>query len=233
MKYTFIIIEDEKAALHNLKTALKTKTNYVYKGHALSIESAIQLIYTEQPDLIFLDVELGAENGFKVIDELKSAFYDLPAIIMTTSHDCYGKDAVNNQVSYFLSKPINPKDLHKALHVFETKFAAQKSQLFVRKGDTLEAVDLSEILYLQADGNYTFINYTNGKRGHIPKTLKHFETQLNKDFLRVHKSFIANIKHLKEIKLTERSLTLQGQQEAFVIDIGKDYIAKMRNQLKV
>lgn len=233
MKYKFVIIEDEKAALNNLKTALKTKTNYVYKGYAITIESAIQLIYTEQPDLIFLDVELGTENGFKVIEELKSAFYDLPAIIMTTAHDRYGKDAVNNQVSYFLSKPINPTELHKALHIFETKFATKKNQLFVRKGNILEAVDLNDILYLQADGNYTCINYINGKKGHIPKTLKHFETQLNKDFLRVHKSFIANIKYLKEIKLTERALTLQGLQEVSVIDIGKDYVAKMRNQLKV
>jgi two-component system LytT family response regulator len=233
MKHKYVIVEDEKAALNNLKTALKSKSSYVYKGHAATTDNAIELIYNEKPDLVFLDVELGNENGFKVIQELKTAFYDLPAIIMTTGHDHYAKDAVNNQVTYFLSKPINPIELSKALHIFEKKHATQKSKLYVRKGNVLEVVDFDDILFLQADGNYTYINYTNGKKGHIPKTLKYFETQLNTNFMRVHKSYIANVKHLREIKLSEKELILQGKEELFSIYIGKDYVSKMRNQLKI
>lgn len=233
MKYKYIIIEDEKAAFENLKTAMKTKTQYIFEGFATNVTNAVELIFNKQPDLVFLDVELGTENGFSVIEELKTAFFELPAIIMTTAHDHYGKNAVNNQVAYFVSKPINPNELNKGLHIFERRYASSKTKLFVRRGSVLDAVDFDDILYLQADGSYTIINYTNGKKAHIPKTLKHFETQLNRNFLRIHKSFIANTKHLKEIKLTERQMVVQGIEEAFIIDIGKDYIAKMRNQLKI
>lgn len=233
MKYNYVIIEDEKGALDNLKTALKSKTNYVFKGYATHVQDGIVTIMEQQPDLIFLDVELGDENGFDLIQELKNAFYELPPIIMTTGHDNYAKNAVNNQILYFLSKPIDRVELTKALEIFEKKYADKKSQIFIRNGNSLGLVKYDEIIYLQADEGYTTIFMENGGKESVPKTLKHFETKLNQKFLRVHRGYIINVDKIKEIKLTEKKIFLEGSQQCAEVEIGKNYVQKLRNALKI
>ena len=58
MKYSYIIIEDEKAAYQNLLTAMSPYSNYIYKGLATTVKDGIKLIYQSKPDLIFLDIQL-------------------------------------------------------------------------------------------------------------------------------------------------------------------------------
>lgn len=233
MMYNYVIIEDEKGAYNSLKLALKSKTKYVHKGYATNVHEGILLIIKHKPDLIFLDVELGEESGFDLIKDLKNSFLHLPPIIMTTAHDKYAKNAVNNQVLYFLSKPIDISELHKALLVFENKNAETQEHIFIRNGNVLDLIKFDEIIYLQADEGYTTIFIENHKKDSVPKTLKYFETKLNKDFLRIHRSNIINITKIKEIKLTERLVVLDGKNKPIEVEIGRNYVQKLRNTLKI
>lgn len=232
MKYNYLIIEDEKAALENLKTAMKIKKQYVLQGFGVNLEQGLLKVLEHRPDLIFLDVELGDKSGLDLIRELKNSFFELPPIIMTTAHSQYAKEAVNNQVLYFLSKPINPIELNKALHLFEKKYANQSQQLFVRTAKAIQLVKHDDIMYLKASGGYTEI-YLNNASYHIPKPLKHFEFRLNRDFLRVHRSYIINVRKIKEISLSNLSVQLESNAFCVEVPISKDCVAKLRNHLKL
>lgn len=233
MKYNYVIIEDHKGAYENLKAAMKGRLRFQLKGNATNKNDGLMLIMQKQPDLIFLDVELGEENGFDLVNELKNAYFQLPPIIMTTAHDNYAKDAVNNQITYFLSKPICPIELTKSLRVFEKKYANCQSQLFIRNGKGLEVVKYDDIIYLQADEGYTTILLDCGKKISVAKSLKHFESKLNNDFMRVHRSYLVNINHIKEVKLTDRQMILESSNQCSQVEIGKNQILKIRTQLKI
>lgn len=228
-----MIIEDDKGAFNNLKNAMRSKNSYELVDFSTNKNDGIAKILEHQPDLIFLDVELGNDNGFDLLSELKNAFYDLPPIIMTTAHDHYGKTAVNNQITYFLSKPIETKELNKALQIFEKKFTSKRNQIFLRTTKGLEAIPYHTIVYLQANEGYTDLYKSTGEKITIPKTLKHFETQLNENFERVHRSFIANTTKIKEIRLTERELILAENGNNFTVLIGKEHVQKLKNRLKI
>ena len=70
MNFSYIIVEDNLGALQNLQTALKPHFNFKETGTAHTLTKGIALALSTKPHIIFLDVELGNENGFDLIKEL-------------------------------------------------------------------------------------------------------------------------------------------------------------------
>ena len=89
MNYNYLIVEDNLGCLANLRTALKSHSNFLEVGVANTLIQGISLALTTKPHLIFLDVQLGDENGFDLIKEIRQYSADFPFIIMTTDFDKY------------------------------------------------------------------------------------------------------------------------------------------------
>ncbi|WP_158839783.1 LytR/AlgR family response regulator transcription factor [Polaribacter sp. L3A8] len=234
MKYTYIIIQDKKEALDDLRSALDEHSDYKFVDTATNLEDGFSLILKTKPNLIFLDVEINDRNTFTLIPKLKEFFTDLPIIIMTTTHNYYAKEAVNNQVSYFLSKPIQPVELENSLLFFEKTFTERQTHLVVKTGADIYLLNYNKISFLQAERNYTSIFNANGKSFSTSKSLKHFEETLPKKFIRVHRSFIVNKNCIERLNTRKGQLflqptdTLQDLEENF-IPIGKEYLQKLKN----
>ena len=122
MNYNYIIVEDNLGSLQNLQTALKSHKNFKEIGVANTLSQGISMVLSAKPHIVFLDVQLGDENGFDLIKEIRQFTSEMPFIIMTTDFDKYAKKAVNHDVLYFLDKPIDPDELVIALHKFEKRF---------------------------------------------------------------------------------------------------------------
>lgn len=231
MNHNYIIIEDQKGALENLQIALEPHTNLLFKGTATNIKEGLSLCLKQKPNLIFLDVELGQEIGFDLIIELRSFYNILPFIIMTTAHDHYAKQAVNNDVLYFLSKPVDNDELQKALTKFEKAQAEQRNHLVIKDKNGHTLMQYEDIVFVKAESNYCDIFLKNGKKNTVSKTLKEIESLLPNTFLRTHKSFMVNTQFIEKINTTKKQITLNTKTG--IIEIVADTKTKIDENLKL
>ena len=212
MKLKTIIVEDEQISREILK-------NYVGKycpsielmGEASNIEEAYELIQKHELDLVFLDVEMPFGNGFDLLEKVENKTFET---IFVTAYDHYAIEALNNQATYYLLKPISIDELIKSVNlVLEIKekeeqlqnkvltpHSTVKGKITIPLQDGFEVVNVEEIIFCKADDNYTEIHFENSKKV-VSKTLKHFEEVLREyPFARIHKSYLVNINHITKYK---------------------------------
>lgn len=206
-----LIIEDNEGALKALKRDLKEyfpSINVV--GSSSSVEEAIKLIEeNDSVQLLFLDVEL---RGGTCFDILKRINYKEYKIIFTTSFSEYAIKAFRYSAIDYLMKPLIKKELIEAIsrvEVLGNKLAEQKkiesllenvssedryTKIALTNSDGTYIVNLEELVYIEANGNYTKV-YIKGEKKYllISKTLKYFEKMLQGGgFLRPHHTYIVN-----------------------------------------
>jgi len=227
MKLKTILVEDEARSREILR-------NYIAKycpdieliGEASGIEEGLHLIKNNELDLVFLDVEMPYGNAFDLLDKVENRSFET---IFVTAYDHYAVEALNNQASYYLLKPISIDDLITAVGVVteikqkESKLVetvlTPKSELVsgkitVPQQDGFEVLKTSEILFCKADDNYTEIHMQTGKIL-ASKTLKYFEEALQEfGFSRIHKSYVVNVNSIVKYKKGKGgSVVLENNKE--------------------
>ncbi|MCA6362660.1 MAG: response regulator transcription factor [Bacteroidetes bacterium] len=209
-----IIVDDEKTGAEALLLLLK---KYCPEIQVLSLihhaPDAAAEIRRLKPDILFLDIEMPFLNGFEVIKHVQDMNF---ALIFTTAWDHYALQAVRHSAIDYLLKPIDPEDLvasvdkaSKRNHLHfrtaietltaELKSPSQVKRLAIPNQDSIVFVDWSQIIYLEADSNYTHIYTTSGKKHTVSRTLKEYDEQLDTNqFFRVHNTFLINLSHVEK-----------------------------------
>lgn len=229
MQLKAIIVEDEetsRAILRNYITKYCPKVAIL--GEAENITEALTLINANELDLVFLDVEMPFGNAFDLLEQVPDRTFET---VFVTAYDHYAIDALNAHASYYLLKPISIDKLIEAVaYVTEIKekenslqdaVLQPKQQVItgkitipVQKG--FEVLAVENILYCQADDNYTNIYLTDGKKL-VSKTLKYFEEILKPSgFARVHKSYLVNVNAIVEYR--------KGKGGSVVLNTGKEVL---------
>jgi len=232
MIYNYLIVEDNPGAMKNLQLALREHENFKEIGTAETLSKGITKAKTLNPHLIFLDVELGDENGFDLINEIKQHTTVRPFIIMTTAVDKYAKRAVNQDVLYFLDKPIDPDELHLALQKFERAFLDGQRHLIIKNTEGHYFILLEEIEFIASDNSYCNIYRNEQNMMTVSKTLKDLENTLPKPFIRVHKSYIVNPKYVRMINTSKKFLeiTSSSSSEPIKIPISDSYVEAVKQE---
>jgi two-component system LytT family response regulator len=208
-----LIIDDEKHCSDNLQWQLK---QYCPEVEITTIcnnaEKGLNEIYKQQPQLVFLDVEMPGISGFEMLEKLKEINFD---IIFTTAFNQYAIRAIKFGALDYLVKPIDKDELHAAVDkVIKHNHGESLKQLtalltHIRKSNDLsfqkialptihgyELIPLNNIMYCESKSNYTNICLNNGQQMLISKTLKDIEELLNmQPFFRVHNSFLINLQY--------------------------------------
>ncbi len=227
MTFSCIIVDDEFNCRQNLRMLIEEYcSNVVCVGIAESAEQARQLIGELDPDIVFLDVSMPAEDGFTFLKSFEERRF---SVILTTAHDEYALRAFKEDVVDYLEKPINIDDLLKAVGKVErarNKMENNTSQLIdellsrvgsgqngkvsipTREGFVI--IRNEEILHLEANDNYTNIYLSSGKKFLSSKNIKIYEENLDKEiFFRTHKSHIINVEyHLKEFSRSQGNMAI-------------------------
>ena len=216
-----ILIDDEpdaRAALRSLLGRLPDAPAVV--GEADTIERALDLIGTEQPDLIFLDVQLEAERtGFDLLARLP----DLTAeVIFVTAYNEYAVRAFQMAAFGYLLKPVQLDELKEVVERFRQQHhlrtgdaprtqvlldnrrdgAVQK--LVVSNVNGFRVLTLDEIVYLRGEVNYTRFFLESGEKIMVSKTLRDYEKILTDfGYFRVHQSYLINLRHVVEYRRGE------------------------------
>ena len=231
MKLNAIIVEDEETSREILRNYLKKYCpNVNVMAEAANVDEALVAIRANDPDLVFLDVEMPFGNAFDLLDKVGERTFET---VFVTAYNHYAIDALNAHASYYLMKPISIEDLIKAVDYvaeIKTKENALQDQVLIPKTNTVhgkitipqqdgfEVLDTSSILYCKADDNYTEIYLNNNKKKLVSKTLKYFEEALNDgSFARVHKSYLVNVNEItKYVKGKGGSVVLSNGKQIIV-----------------
>ena len=212
-----IIIDDENKARRVLRTLIEEECSEItIVGEASNLIDGVAIIKTEQPDIVFLDIEMPEHSGL----EIASFFKDEPIlfqIIFTTAYNQYAIEALKLSAIDYLLKPIDEDELKIAISKAKAILNEDKvndrlkniekafQQLSLNKialevPNGIMFVAHEDIILFEADGVYTKVYLQNGKTELISKTLKHFSDQLLEKsiFYKPHRSYLINLKYMSQ-----------------------------------
>lgn len=216
MKYTAIIIDDEKGALNSLHKLLEKHCPQIEViSTANSLDSAFEEIIKHKPNLLFLDIEMGKSTAFDLLEKFTNIPFD---IIFTTAYNHYAIKAIRFSALDYLLKPIDPEELKHAVDKFVSKkhdeellnikFATllgnikqenKNKRIAIADGDGLVFLEINDIIRCHSEGSYTTIYLREGKKIVVSKPIGEYEDLFNEEnFFRVHRSHLININHIKK-----------------------------------
>ena len=200
---TCVIIDDE---LHG-RTALKEKINIfcpevTVLAEAENGKAGIDIIKKHNPDIVFLDVEMPVMNGFEMLTKLTGI---QSKIVFTTAYDQYAIKAIKHAAFDYLLKPIDIEELRsvvkKAVEIGKNEIPKQSSpagksftKIAVPALEGLVFIPIHDIVYLEAESNYTIFYLVNNTKVVSSKTLREYEEVLSgQNFFRCHHSYMINL----------------------------------------
>lgn len=242
---TAIIIEDELQSRHQLESLLHQHCPSInIVGDGSCVEEGVALYQALRPELIFLDIELGESLGFDLLTIIGDQPY---SVIFTTAHEQYGIRAIKFSALDYLLKPIEPKELIKAVRKAEdfknlyqhsdrvkhllqelnTKIGQEKN-IAIPQSREIRFIPISDIVYCTSSNNYTTVILQDGEKLLASKGIYYFDELLvPTGFIRTHQSFLVNIKYIRSIK-REQEIELHDKS---VIPIAKLKMGEVRKTL--
>ncbi len=242
-KIKTILVDDEPRGLLSLQKLLELNCPEVeVVCSCSSAEEAKTKIEQLQPQLLFLDIAMPGKTGFELLKELPSINFE---IIFVTAHNNYLVQAFHFSAIDYLLKPVDD-DLLKAavkraakridekngnpqldtfLNNIQQRTGSQKMKLCIPSLKGFQVVEIMDIIYCEANGNYTQFHIANRAPIVASKAIHEYEELLrDSNFVRVHKSCIINLEHVKEyIRGEGGSVILSNNVEVEVSRRKKDF----------
>ncbi|MCI4668572.1 MAG: LytTR family DNA-binding domain-containing protein [Bacteroidia bacterium] len=209
-----IIIDDEAISRETLRTYLDRYCDKVdVLGEADGVATGLEQIKLHKPNLVFLDVEMPYGNAFDLLEQVEEVNFET---IFVTAYSQYALKALNLSAAYYLLKPVDVDELIEAVNkvedniaknnqAFHTKILVENLRTMQQQShkvvlpvmEGFEVVKMKDITRCQANGNFTDIFMTSGKKKMICRPLKHFEEILGESgFMRVHRAHVINLEYV-------------------------------------
>jgi len=234
-KINAILIDDELSARENLTYLM---TNFCSEIHIQDIcshvDQAVLAIKKQQPDVVFLDIEMPQKNGFQLLKEFEEINFQ---IVFITAYDQYAIKAFEVSALDYLLKPIDIdrlvevvqkvkeqqllKSFQPRLQVFSEN-TKKVTKISVPYKSDYAILDIDQIVCIKADRMYSHIFYAKGKQYTASKKLSYYEELLSENtmFLRVHRSWIINTALIESYSKSDKELLLKSNVN---IPVSKTY----------
>lgn len=237
-----IIVDDEPHARGLLRNLLDQGNHSLQVlGEASDVQSAIELITYEKPDIVFLDIRIKERLGFEVLDHFTQPDFK---IVFTTAYDEYALQAFKYAAVHYLLKPYDIKSLDVAIErcIASTDKTINKSELEKHlESNQGEAIvvpgrsgtaryPVKEILYLVGAGAYTEIYLSEGRTVLASKPLGHFEKMYSSsNLMRVHKKHMVNLSQVRHFERGSSAyITLSDGRK---LEVSRTYKSKLTKVL--
>jgi len=234
-----IIIDDEKRARHLLLNLLTEHcTSITSIDEAQDLVSGVDLIKTTKPDIVFLDIEMPNQSGLDILEYFPDKI-DFK-IIFVTAYNQFAIEAFKLSAVDYLLKPVDTNELKEAVAKAEQAIKSNNLNEQLNKlRDSLKQLSMdkialeipkgimfashNDIVYFEADGMYTNVQFKDNKQKTICKPLKHFVEQLenNAMFFKCHRSYLINLKYVDELVKDDGDYLLMNNQKRIPISKSK------------
>jgi len=213
-----VIVDDEQLAIESLQWEIDNFCQEVKVIETFTNpKEAISGINYLKPDLVFLDIEMPEIDGFQLLQLLDNKNFDL---IITTAYNQYAIQAFKANAIDYLLKPVDPDELVQAIEKVISRQLNKTNTSNIEKilnniiksgyersgkvplnmNQKIKLIDANQILYCKSDGSYTTVFMKDGEEHLVSKNIKHIEQILPSEmFIRTHKSYIVNLKEIKEL----------------------------------
>jgi len=216
MKIQTILVDDEADSLETLTLELALFEDKIeIIGAFQDPKEAIKAIQKEQPQLVFLDIEMPHINGLELLRTLQPIDF---SVIFTTAYSQFALEAIKMSAIDYLLKPVDEEELAAAIVKVEQQLSAPVSQLQIEMlfanmktnnpafpkialptMEGLQFVEVKQIICCEADSNYTKVILQDGSNILISKTLKEVANKLEGHyFYRAHQTYLVNLMHIKK-----------------------------------
>jgi len=176
-------------------------------GEASNVDDGVELIESESPDLLFLDINMPEKDGFDLLEMLD----EVPITVFTTAYDEYAIKSFEYNALDYLLKPVSNKRFDMALEKVRAKMASKEenpsiakkltenSQIFIKDGEACWLVKIGDISLFEIVGNYTRVFFED-KKPLLYKSLNQVEEKLPEDsFFRANRQQIVNTNYIENM----------------------------------
>lgn len=242
------IVDDEIDSINLIQNLLHLYAiNYEIVGTCDNIDTAIDLIKSKNPHLIFLDISMPGGDGFQLLDKVKTSSLDTALmVIFTTGYEehaiktfKYASDSI--QIIDYLVKPISPLEFNLTVQKAHLKYlerdkydnfdmisvkTVENPKISIPTLQGKEFFFVNDIFYLEASDKYSIIHLVNSTVL-VSKGIKDFEQELTKySFVRCHNSYLVNMNCVRIFNTKNLILELVNGQEIPVSHRKKDEFAQ-------
>jgi two-component system LytT family response regulator len=213
-----LIVDEDESARKGLISVLRDRNEIKIIGECANGAEATQLITSQKPDLVFMEIEMPEITGFDVVERITTD--DRPLIVFTSSHPEFAAEAFEFEALDYIQKPFMGKRIKKTLDrlahrlgngiaevakenigtLFQDEKTKPLERFIIKQAGEYHLVRAKNIIWIEADGNYSKV-MTSDKKFMVRYTLSGFEDQLNSEqFYRISRSQIANLDFVVKIK---------------------------------
>jgi len=213
-----VLADDEVLARQKLRQLLRDEPGIEVVGEGCAASETIEVVRATKPQLLFLDIQMPGMDGFDIATELCSnKLAPMPHIIFTTAHDQYALRAFEIQAVDYLLKPFTRERLSSAVERARKEIllgdqqspangtavrnaSRYTSRIVFKSRGRIVFLPVSDIRWISAEENY--VRITTPTETHLLReTMARLEEKLDPEmFLRVHRSSIVNLQHIKEVR---------------------------------
>ncbi|MFK7772040.1 MAG: LytR/AlgR family response regulator transcription factor [Saprospiraceae bacterium] len=203
-KYKVVIIDDERLAREEVKRCLTNYPEFKIVGEAENASKGKQLIESENPHVVFLDIQMPEKSGFDLLDELTT----VPEIVFTTAYSEYAAKAFEVNALDYLVKPIREERFAKSINklkeeLFKTSQTRSEflihQKIFIKDRGKCYFIPLADIRYIESLENYARLHFKEDK-AMVKKSLNTIEKKLDATvFFRINRKQIINIQYIKKV----------------------------------
>ena len=197
-----VIVDDEPLARSAIRGLVAEDPELTVAGECSGIDAA-EMIRREQPDILFLDIQMPEVDGFQVIEQV--GLNAVPAVIFVTAYDEHALRAYDVHALDYLVKPFDDRRFFAALlrakeHARKRETPRERvARFLVRNGEKVLFIRTEDIDWIEAADYYVSLHAA-GKTHLLRRSMAEIETDLDPDrFVRVHRSAIVNVDRVKEM----------------------------------
>ena len=245
--FSTIIIDDEPLARKMIKEYLQDFPEIKVAGECKNGKQAVKVINQDKPDLIFLDIRMPGMDGFEVLEHIDP----MPRIIFTTAYGDYALKAFEVNAVDYLLKPYDRKRFSKAIQKVLYRSTTSNDEIekilrvlhqsketednpkciYVRLGRKIISVQLDDILWIEADGDYTQLHTNHGTQL-CNLSLNALEQRLDANqFLRVHRSFILAANSIEHLRRDGEGGFVAFLKDKSRVKVSRSYAAKLKKNI--
>ena len=248
-----ILVDDEPDGIRTLQKLLELHCpQVVVTATCSNAAMAKQQILQTEPDLVFLDIQMPGKTGLDLLTELSAKEFE---VIFVTAHNEYMLQALQYSAADYLLKPVDEDRLMEAVQRVEARLEAGKKEdnrkaLLHNLGKTGNPAEmrlclptlkgfiilkLDDIIYCEAERSYTVFHLDGYRTVTVSKPLLEYD-QVLKDttFLRIHKSFLINLHHVKEYQRGEGGMVIMSNNAEIEVSRRKkdQFLMKIKEVFK-
>lgn len=216
-KISIVYVDDMELGIIKFGKVIKEFQELELKRSFTKAHEALSYCIDTPPDIVITDIAMPGENGLWLAEKLQKL--GIPFAFLT-SHNDNAYQAFKLQALHYLSKPVTSADISELLLRYHRQYGSKSNKksispttipqrIFINTQKQILIIQLSDIVYVNAEGSYTYFHLSSGNVIVSGKTMKTYSDTLlgNPDFVKIHRTYIINQTYLESINKKKLEMT--------------------------